>query len=77
MMRNKQKQPEQLEQSAEHIVMIADGEFSAPNLIRNGEEWVGIPPHWLHLVPNRYNLQRVKIVLQLEYRGENDGEAEE
>jgi len=33
---------------------------------------------WLHLVPNRHNLQRVKIVLHLEYRdGDTDGEAQE
>jgi hypothetical protein len=71
-MRNKTKQ------SAEHIVVVADGEFAPPNLIRTNGDWMGIPVQWLHLVPNRHNLQRVKIVLQLEYRdGGNDGEAQE
>ena len=71
-MRNKQKQ------SAEHIVVVADGDFSAPNLIRTNGDWMGIPVQWLHLVPNRHNLQRVKIVLHLEYRdGDTDGEAQE
>jgi hypothetical protein len=67
-MRNKPKQ------SAEHIVVIADGEFALPNLIRSNHDWVGIPVHWLHLVPNRDALKRVKIVLHLEYR---DGGADE
>jgi hypothetical protein len=71
-MRNKTKQ------SAEHIVVVADGEFAPPNLIRTNGDWMGIPVQWLHLVHNRHNLQRVKIVLQLEYRdGGNDGEAQE
>jgi len=61
-MRNKQKQ------SGEHIVVIADGEFAPPNLIRHNGDWRGIPVQWLHLVPNRHNLQRVKIVLHLVYR---------
>ena len=71
-MRNKRNQ------SAENIVVVADGEFAAPNLIRTNNDWVGIPVQWLHLVPNRHALKRVKIVLQLEYRqGDNDGEAQE
>jgi hypothetical protein len=71
-MRNKTKQ------SAEHIVVVADGEFAPPNLIRTNGDWMGIPVQWLHLVPNRHTLKRVKIVLQLEYRdGGNDGEAQE
>jgi hypothetical protein len=71
-MRNKQKQ------SGEHILVVADGEFALPNLIRHNGDWMGIPVQWLHLVPNRHNLQRVKIVLHLEYRdGDTDGEAQE
>jgi hypothetical protein len=71
-MKNKQKQ------SGEHILVVADGEFAAPNLIRHNGDWMGIPVQWLHLVPNRHNLQRVKIVLHLEYRdGDTDGEAQE
>jgi len=62
-MRNKTKQ------LAEHIVVVADGEFAPPNLIRTGNDWMGVPVQWLHLVPNRHALKRVKIVLQLEYRG--------
>jgi hypothetical protein len=68
-MRTKQKQ------SAEHIVVVADGEFAPPNLIRTNDDWVGIPVPWLHLVPNRQNLYRVKIVMHLEYRqGDRDGD---
>ena len=71
-MRNKQKQ------SVENIVVVADGDFSAPNLIRTNGDWMGIPVQWLHLVPNRHNLQRVKIVLHLEYRdGDTDEQAQE
>jgi len=71
-MRNKQKQ------SGEHILVVADGEFSPPNLIRTNGDWMGIPVQWLHLVPHRHNLQRVQIVLHLEYRdGDTDGEAQE
>jgi hypothetical protein len=71
-MRNKRNQ------SGEHIVVIADGEFAPPNLIRTNGDWMGIPVQWLHLVPNRHNLQRVKIVLHLEYRdGDTDEQAEE
>jgi hypothetical protein len=71
-MRNKKKQSEQ------NIVVVADGEFSPPNLIRTNDEWTGIPVQWLHLVPNRHNLERVKIVLHLDYRdGDTDGETEE
>jgi len=71
-MRNKRNQ------SAEHIVVVADGEFAAPNLIRTGDDWMGVPVQWLHLVPNRHNLQRVKIILQLEYRdGDTDEQAQE
>jgi len=71
-MRNKRNQ------SAENIVVVADGEFAPPNLIRTNSDWMGVPVQWLHLVPNRHNLQRVKIVLHLEYRdGDTDGEAQE
>lgn len=71
-MRNKRNQ------SAENIVVVADGEFALPNLVRTNNDWMGIPVHWLHLVPNRNNLQRVKIVLHLEYRdGETDEQAQE
>jgi hypothetical protein len=73
-MRTKQKR------SPEHIVVVADGEFSPPNLIRSNDEWVGIPVQWLHLVPNRQDLQRARIVLHLEYRqgdGDNDEQTEE
>jgi hypothetical protein len=71
-MRNKQKQ------SGEHILVVADGEFSPPNLIRTNGDWMGIPVQWLHLVPNRDNLERVKIVIYLKYRdGGNDEQAEE
>ena len=71
-MRNKRNQ------SAEHIVVIADGEFAPPNLIRTNSDWMGIPVQWLHLVPHRHNLQRVKIVLHLEYRdGDTDEQAQE
>jgi len=39
---------------------------------------MGIPVQWLHLVPNRDNLERVKIVIYLKYRdGGNDEQAEE
>ena len=61
-MKNKQKQ------SGEHILVVADGEFAAPNLIRHNGDWMGIPVQWLHLVPNRDNLERVKIVIYLKYR---------
>jgi hypothetical protein len=58
-----------------NIVVVADGEFAPPNLIRSGEDWVGIPVQWLHLVPNRQYLQRARIVLHLEYRdGDHDGD---
>jgi hypothetical protein len=71
-MRNKQKQ------SGEHILVVADGEFSPPNLIRTNGDWMGIPVQWLHLVPNRDNLERVKIVIYLKYRdGGNDEQSEE
>jgi len=71
-MRNKQKQ------SGEHILVVADGEFSPPNLIRTNGDWMGIPVQWLHLVPHRDNLERVKIVIYLKYRdGGNDEQAEE
>jgi len=71
-MRNKQKQ------SMENIVVVADGEFAPPNLIRTNGDWMGIPVQWLHLVPNRDNLIRAKIVIYLTYRdGGNDEQAEE
>jgi hypothetical protein len=66
-MRNKRNQ-------SEHIVVVADGEFAPPNLIRTNNNWMGVPVQWLHLVPNRHNLQRVKIVLHLHYR---DGDTDE
>jgi hypothetical protein len=71
-MRTKRK-----ESAAENIVVVAEGEFSPPNLIRSGDDWVGIPVQWLHLVPNRQYLQRARIVLHLEYRqgdGDHDGD---
>jgi len=71
-MRNKQKQ------SGEHILVVADGEFSPPNLIRTNGDWMGIPVQWLHLVPNRDNLVHAKVVIYLKYRdGGNDEQAEE
>jgi len=61
--------------STEQVIIVADGEFSAPNLIRSDNDWVGIPVQWIHLVPNREQLERVQIVLRLHYRdtGDNDG----
>ncbi len=61
-------------------MVVADGEFAPPNLIRTNDDWMGIPVQWLHLVPNRHALKRVKVVLHLEYSsdgGNNDEQAQE
>jgi len=55
-------------------IVVADGKFSAPNLIRNGSDWVGIPINWLHLVPDRMRLERVRVVLQLHYKQHTTGD---
>ena len=58
-------------------IVVADGEFSAPNLIRSGSDWVGIPITWLHLVPDRIRLERVRVVLQLQYKQHTTGDDDE